>query len=193
LGATMFENPGGALWYGETSSDFPDHASLTAIYLLPVGRGRQFFNKSRLVDEIFGGYSLTGIYQFLSGTPLSWGNVDYTGNYTGFDNNPHNYLTTSFNTSGFYTGSSQPNGNNFRTFPQLLLRSDPTNNFDYSILKNFSIWDRLVIQPRVDAFNAFNHPQFTAASTSVTSSALGKVSGQQNSSRQLQGGVHIVF
>jgi len=75
------------------------------------------------------------------------GNVDYTGNYTGFDNNPHNYLTTSFNTSGFYTGSSQPNGNNFRTFPQLLLRSDPTNNFDYSILKNFSIWDRLVIQP----------------------------------------------
>jgi hypothetical protein len=193
LGATMFENTGGNLWYGETSSDFPDHASLTSIYLLPIGTGRRFFNQSRLVDEIFGGYSLTGIYQFLSGTPLAWGNVDYTGNYSGFDNNPHNYLTTSFNTAGFYTGANQPNGNNYRTFPQLLLRSDPTNNFDFSLLKNFTIWERLVVQPRVDAFNAFNHPQFTAASTSVTSSSFGKISGQQNSSRQLQGGIHILF
>ncbi len=193
LGATMFENPGGALWYGETSSDFPDHASVTAIYLLPVGKGRQFFNKSSLVDKLFGGYTVTTIYQFLSGTPLSWGNVDYTGNYSGFDNNPHNYQTTSFNTAGFYTGSNQPNGNNFRTFPQLLLRSDPTNNFDFSVLKNFTIWDRLVIQPRVDAFNAFNHPQFQGANTSVTSSSFGKISGQQNTSRQLQGGIHILF
>jgi hypothetical protein len=189
----MFENPGGNLWYGETSSDFPDHVSLTAIYLLPIGKGRQFFNQSRLVDELFGGYSITTIYQFLSGTPLSWGNVDYTGNYSGFDNNPHNYLTTSFNTSGFYTGANQPNSYNYRTFPQLLLRSDPTNNFDFSALKNFTIWDRLVIQPRVDAFNAFNHPQFGAASTSVTSSAFGKISSQQNTSRQLQGGIHILF
>ena len=31
------------------------------------------------------------------------------------------------------------------------------------------------------------------ASTSVTSSAFGKISGQQNTSRQLQGGVHILF
>lgn len=193
LGAVTQLNPGGALWYGETSSDFPDHVSLTSIYLLPIGKGRRFFNQSRIVDEIFGGYSITGIYQFLSGTPLSWGNVDYTGNYSGFNNNPHNYLTTSFNTANFYTGSNQPNGNNFRTFPEYLLRSDPTNNFDFSVLKNFTIWDRLVIQPRVDAFNAFNHPQFTAASTSVTSSSFGKISGQQNSSRQLQGGVHILF
>jgi hypothetical protein len=119
--------------------------------------------------------------------------VDYTGNYTGFNNHPHDYLTTSFNTADFYTGSNQPNGNNYRTFPQLLLRSDPTNNFDFSALKNFTLGERFVIQPRVDAFNAFNRPQFGSASTSVTSSSFGKISSQLNSGRQLQGGVHVVF
>jgi hypothetical protein len=193
LGTPSQLNPGGALWYGETSSDFPDHASLTAIYLLPFGKGRRFANNSKLLDELIGGYSLTTIYQYLSGTPQSWGNVDYTGNWNDFNLNAHNYKGATFNTSGFYTGSAQPNGNNFRTFPAMFLRSDPTKNFDFSLLKNFTIWERLVIQPRVDAFNAFNRPQFGNQNVSPTSSAFSEVSSQLNSSRQLQGGVHILF
>ncbi len=193
LGTTAQLNPGGALWYGETSSDFPDHASLTAIYQLPFGKGRRWVNDSRLLDELIGGYSVTAIYQYLSGTPQSWGNVDYTGNWNDFNLNAHNYLGPTFNTSGFYTGSLQPNGNNFRTFPAMFLRSDPTKNVDLSVLKNFTIWERLVIQPRVDAFNAFNRPQFGNQNLTPTSSAFAQVSSQLNSSRQLQGGVHIIF
>lgn len=193
LGTTGQLNPGGPLWYGVTSSDFPDHASLTAIYLLPFGKGRRFVNNSRLLDELIGGYSLTTIFQYLSGTPQSWGNVDYTGNWHDFNLNAHNYLGPTFNTSGFYTGSLQPNGNNYRTFPAMFLRSDPTKNFDFSLLKNFTIWERLVIQPRVDAFNAFNRPQFGNQNLSPTSSAFAQVSSQLNTSRQLQGGVHIIF
>jgi len=193
LGTTAQLNPGGSLWYGETSSDFPDHASLTAIYLLPFGKGRRFVNNSRLLDELIGGYSVTTIFQYLSGTPQSWGNVDYTGNWHDFNLNAHNYLGPTFNTSGFYVGNQQPNGNNFRTFPAMFLRSDPTKNVDFSVLKNFAIGDRLVIQPRVDAFNAFNRPQFGNQNLTPTSSAFGQVSSQLNTSRQLQGGVHILF
>lgn len=193
LGTTTQLNTGGPLWYGETSSDFPDHASVTAIYLLPFGKGRRWLNDSKLMDGFFGGYSVTGIFQYLSGTPQSWGNVDYTGNWHDFNLNAHNYLGPTFNTSGFYTGSSQPNGNNYRTFPSMFLRSDPTKNFDFSVLKNFTIWEHVVIQPRVDAFNAFNRPQFGNQNLSPTSSAFAQVSSQLNSSRQLQGGVHIIF
>ena len=193
MGASSQLNAGDKLWYGETTSDFPEHASLSMIYQLPFGKGRRFLNNSRLLDELIGGYEVSTIYQYLSGTPLQWGNVDYTGNYKDFANNPHNYLGETFNTANFYTGKNQPNGNNYRTFPLYLLRSDPSNNLDATVLKNFTIFHSLVLQPRLDAFNALNHPQFSGASTSPTSSSFGKVNSQLNSSRQLQVGVHLQF
>lgn len=197
LGATGSLNPNyaGPLWYGLTTSDFPDHASVTSIYQLPFGRGRQFLNQSRLWDEIAGGWSLTTIYQFLSGTPDSWGNVIYTGNYSGFNNKPHNGMQTpTFSFTGFdQVSADQPGTYNLRTFPQYLLRDDHTNNFDFSILKNFTLHDRIILQPRVDAFNAFNRPQFNAPNLTPTSSSFGKITSQLNTGRQLQGGVHITF
>jgi hypothetical protein len=194
LGNTVQLNTGGPLSYEETASDFPDHVSVTAIYLLPIGRGRQFFHDSKLVDEVIGGWSLTTIYQYLSGTPLSWGNVNYSGNFTGFNNNPHYTGGPSFNTAGFATATTaQPNGYNYRTFPQYVLRSDPTKNFDFSILKNFTLYDRLVLQPRFDAFNAFNRPQFSSPNLSPTSASFADITSQLNTNRNLQAGVHILF
>ncbi len=193
LGALNQLNPGGPLWYGETSSDFPEHASLMAIYQLPFGRGREFLSHSKVADEIVGGWQLSGIYQYLSGTPLGWGNVNYSGNFSGFNNNPHYTHGPSFNTAGFARASSeQPNGYNYRTFPESLLRSDPTKNFDFSVQKNFVVGN-VIIQPRIDAFNAFNRPQFNGANTNPRSSSFGYVTSQMNQGRQLQGGIHIIF
>lgn len=194
LGAQVQLNPGGPLSYEETSSDFPDHIALTAIYQLPFGRGRRFANNSRLLDEFIGGYEVTTIYQYLSGTPLSWGNAVYTGNYSNFQNSPHNTHGASFNTSEFDTvAADQPNGYNYRTFPQYLLRSDPNNNVDFSVLKNFAVGGRMIIQPRIDAFNTLNHPQFSSANVSPTASSFGDVTSQLNSGRNLQGGIHFLF
>ena len=196
LGAQSQLNAGGPLWYGETSSDFPQHLAATVIYQLPFGRGRQFMNKSRLMDEIFGGYEVTTIYQFLSGTPIQWStNAVYNGTFSGFNNHPHQANgQPSFNIAGFdRTAADQPNSYNYRTFPEYLLRSDGNNNFDFSLLKNFALGEHVVLQPRVDAFNALNHAQFSSANVSPTSSSFGLVNTQLNTNRQLQGGVHIIF
>ncbi len=194
LGAVLQLNNGGPLWYGETTSDFPNHGSLMLTYQLPFGRGREFLGNSRALDEIFGGYTLTSVYQFLSGTVDSWGNVNYIGNYHDFHNNPSDYLTPSFNTSVFDRNPhDQPNGYNFRTFPKYILRSDPTDNVSFSLMKNFAIGERLVIQPRFDAFNAFNHPQFKGPNLSPTSSSFGKINSQLNSGREMQMGIHFLF
>ena len=194
LGAQVQLNPGGPLSYEETTSDFPSHVTLTGIYQLPFGRGRKFMNQSRLWDEVLGGYEVTTIYQYLSGTPLSFGNSVYTGNFHDFQNSPHNTLGPSFNTSNFdKLAADQPNAYNYRTFPQNLLRSDPNNNIDFSVLKNFSIGDHVVIQPRVDAFNALNHPQFSSANVSPTSLSFSYITGQLNVGRDLQGGIHFLF
>jgi hypothetical protein len=196
LGAQTQLNAGGPLSYEETSSDFPNHVALTAIYQLPFGRGRRFVNQSRLADEIIGGWEVSSIYQFLSGTPLSWGNVTYTGTWNNWKNHPHDAMskTPTFNIAGFDSiltdpnaAKNAPNQYNYRTFPANLLRSDPNNNLDVSVLKNFALGDRFILQPRVDAFNIFNHP------TSPTSSSFGLITGQLNTNRNLQGGVHILF
>lgn len=193
LGALGQLNPGGPLWYGETSSDFPNHASLMAIYQLPFGRGRRFLSHSKLADEVVGGWQLSGIYQYLSGTADGWGNVNYSGNFHDFNSNPHDTTTASFNTADFARASSlQPNGYNFRTFPQYLLRSDPTKNFDFMMQKNFTV-GRVVIQPSIEAFNAFNRPQFSGPNTNPRSSSFAFITGQLNQGRQLQGGIHVVF
>lgn len=193
LGALGQLNPGGPLWYGETSSDFPNHASVMAIYQLPFGRGRRFLSHSRIADEVVGGWQLSGIYQYLSGTPDGWGNINYSGNFSGFNSDPHNTHGPSFNTAGFARKSTlEPNGYNFRTFPQYLLRSDPTKNFDFMIQKNFTV-GRVVMQPSIEAFNAFNRPQFNGPNTNPTSSSFAYVTSQMNQGRQLQGGIHIIF
>ena len=187
-------NPGGPLWYGETTSDFPNHASVTVIYQLPFGKGRTFLHDNTLLSQIVGGWEVSSIYQYLSGTPLQWGNAIYNGNWHDFANNPHNTTSASFNTTPFdRVAADQPNGYNYRTFPQYVLRSDPTKNFDFSVLKDFTIGERMILQPRVDAFNAFNRAQFQGANTSPTSSAFGDVSKQLNDNRSLQGGIHFIF
>lgn len=194
LGAQSTLNNGQAPAYGETSSDYPQHLTLTLIYQLPFGRGRAFANKSRLADEFIGGWEATTIYQALSGQPISWGNVIYNGNWHDFNNQPHQAIGRSFNIAGFDTASAdQPNGYNYRTFPAYLLRSDATNNFDLSLLKNFTVGEHVIIQPRVDAFNVLNHVQFNPANVSPTSSSFGTITSQLNTNRNLQGGIHVLF
>ncbi len=195
LGYVSQLNPGGPLWYGETTSDFPSHVALTLLYQLPFGRGRMFLNQApRALDEVIGGWEVTSIYQYLSGTGLGWGNVIYNGNWHDFHNNPHQTQGASFNTANFDRNSAdQPNGYNYRTFPQYLLRSDPTKDTDMSMLKDFTLGERFVLQPRFDAFNVFNRPQFKGANTNPKSGGFGDVTGQLNAGRQLQLGVHLLF
>lgn len=201
LGAQSTLNQGQTPAYGETSSDFPQHLTATVIYQLPFGQGRRWLNQSRWLSEAVGGWQTSVIYQALSGTPISWGNVIYNGDFHDFNNHPHAAGTTpSFNVSGFDSvlndpnaAKVQPNSYNYRTFPGYLLRSDANNNFDISVLKDFTFGDHFVLQPRVDAFNVLNHVQFQSANVSPTSSSFGEVNSQLNTNRQLQGGIHLLF
>lgn len=55
-----------------STSDERFTESLSPIYQLPFGKGARFLNNdNRLVDELIGGWELTGVYTFHSGTPLS--------------------------------------------------------------------------------------------------------------------------
>jgi hypothetical protein len=73
------------------------------------------------------------------------------------------------------------------------LRSDPTNNADLSLLKNFHLAESVLLQYRFEAFNALNYVQFAAPNASPTSSAFGTISSTSNSARVIQMGLRLSF
>jgi len=73
------------------------------------------------------------------------------------------------------------------------LRQDANNNFDASVIKKFSINERMYFQFRAEAFNVLNHPTFNAPNLVATNSAFGTITGQANRPRQLQLGLRFVF
>jgi hypothetical protein len=59
------------IYHQLSTDDKRFHYVLTPLYQLPFGRGKLFLNHvNRLTDEIIGGWSFNGIYQFQSGMPL---------------------------------------------------------------------------------------------------------------------------
>jgi hypothetical protein len=186
--------PGGPLSYQESTSDYPTHLSITGTYALPFGQGKRFLSKGHLVDALVGGFSMNTIYQFLSGTPISWGMVDFANNSngfnSGFDLQPRNY-EHAFNTAAFYQGTGQgakscvtpitgvacdptdtgqaSSTYNVRQFPQFFFRQDRTNNLDFSLIKAFHFGERVKMEYRFEAFNALNHTQFGTPNVTPTS------------------------
>ena len=224
LGTFNQLNNSGPLAYGETTSDYPFHFAGYGTYQLPIGRGRQFLgNDNRILDGIVGGWQISAMYQFLSGTPIQWGNVIYTGSgWNDFHNKQHSSAnrlgTPVFNTSVFdtrtvvnsaypanndptnvsaskpYNPNVQPTGNNYRTFPAYLLRQDYTSNWDGNVEKDIKTYENVQIQLRLDAFNLLNRPQYASPNISPTSGKFGTTTGVFTSNqRQLQVGAHIVF
>lgn len=200
LGAFNTMNQGEIPAYGETTSDYPFHFAGYGTYDLPVGRGRQFFsNDNRVVDLLVGGWQVSAVYQFLSGTPMSWGNSIYTGNYHDFNNKQHSSANVNakpvFNTSGFVTDSKvQPNSYNYRTFPAYLLRQDYTSNWDGNVQKDFATFENVKVEVRLDCFNLLNRPQYAAPTVKPTSTLFGVTQGVYTSNeRQFQVGAHVVF
>jgi hypothetical protein len=195
-------NPGGPLTYGGTTSDFPNHLAVTAMYKLPFGRsGSVFSNANRGVDLLIGGFTVSAIYQYLSGALLQWGSLQNPQPIFANGTNAEPRLSISprnthaaFDTSLFdRAAADQPNSFNYRTFPAYFGRQDATNNLDISVMKEFRVGERVRIQYRFDAFNALNHVQFGAPNLSPTSSAFGTITSQANVPRVLQQGLRVVF
>ncbi len=60
-----------SLEYSRSDLDRTHAINFNAIYELPFGKGRKFFNQGGLVDALFGGFQLTSIIQYATGAPIS--------------------------------------------------------------------------------------------------------------------------
>ena len=77
-----------------------------------------------------------------------------------------------FNTdAGFNKNAAQQLASNLRTFPLRFsgLRGDDQQRWDFSLSKKFIITERVNASFRAEAFNAFNHVNFSTPNTNPTS------------------------
>jgi outer membrane receptor protein involved in Fe transport len=165
--------------YGPSGNDRRHNFALNYVYDLPELANRNMFMKAAL-----GGWQVSGVTIFTSGSPFGIG-YSITGvsqqNITGSSTEPARvYLLGNPD-----TGSSGPynrlnaamvapprvgsigleSGVNYLTGPGI-------NNWDISLQKQFAVKERLHLQFRVDAFNAFNHTQYSGVNATVNYSSL---------------------
>jgi len=135
-----------------------------AVYVLPALRRYGPIARALLSD-----WQLNGIYSFFGSTPVdvlsgvntfgTAGNVNPRPNLVGgvpiYVNNP-NDSTLWLNPAAF----SIPGVGQLGSLGKGAIRGKPINNFDFSVNKNWRVYEKYNIQFRAEMFNVFNHPNF---------------------------------
>jgi hypothetical protein len=187
--------------------DYPQVFVASYVYELPFGKNNAFLNMGGLTNAVVGGWAISGIHHFQSGTPANFGCATglpgnspcfrfslasgvspYTANSLTGHSNP---LTSVYLNAAAFT---DPNSNarinaggayQYGTLPRNVgsIRYPVSPDSDFSFIKHTSIAERATVEFRVELFNAFNQHRLGTPNQSPNSTAFGQVSGTQNNAR----------
>lgn len=175
------------------AEDRPYRLVWSGTYDLPFGRGKALMkNTNRIADAVVGGWNINLITTFTTGTALGWGNIIYYGGPLNLD--PHN-TDNSFDVTQFNRVPAQQLASNRRTFPTRFadLRADSVQQVDFSIIKTFSITEKMKLAYRCEFFNSTNRAIFNAPDLVPTSSTFGRITSQANTPRRIQMALKLSF
>jgi hypothetical protein len=197
---------GGAIAPTEMISgdDRPHRLSVSGIFEFPFGKRRQLWpDAPRGVSQIISGWQLSGIYTYQSGPPLSWGNIIFTGNLLDIrlprsEQSVARWINTE---AGFEKDPAKQLVSNVRTFPSRFgfLRAHHISNYDFSLLKNTSINEKVTLQFRAEFLNAFNTPLLFTSQVNLNPTAAAGAFGrltataQENYARRTQFSLKLLF
>ena len=162
------------------SSNFDQRHILNISYVYDL----PFFRGQGLAHAIVGGWQLSGITTFQTGTPFGVtfpndnagvGNGVGTGAYTDVVGDPNRIAGPTmpagqkapliYNPSAF----AEPTGLTFGTSGRNFLRNPRRTNFDMALFKRIPVKERLNFEFRAEAFNVFNHTQWSTIDNDITS------------------------
>jgi hypothetical protein len=160
-----------ALYRSISNQDRPHRLVTSLIYDLPFARQRRGWS-----GALAKGWQFHGIHQQQSGAPLNFGNILYYGGDVSLPPRQRNNAHW-FNTAVFERTSAAQLVDNIRTFPLRLsnVRSPGLGLLDVGMSKVSKIRERVTMELRGDAFNAFNHTHFGCPNTTPTSTDFGKL------------------
>jgi hypothetical protein len=187
--------------YGPSTFDVKHRVILSLIDNLPIGRGEHFLGSvNRPVNAVIGGWQVNGIVTLQTGFPFSIAAADTGGLLDTFGQRadqvgnpyPSGFKKSAqrwFDTTAF----AQPAPGVFGDSRRNILRAPGSENFDLSLLKNFSIVERVKFQFRAESFNTFNHTNYGTPDFSISDgTAFGTISSAA-AGRILQLGGKVIF
>ena len=173
--------------HGLSSFDVAHRVVASFVWNLPFGKGERFANDaSGLTQALIGGWQVNGIYLWQGGFPISVFAADVGGVLDSFGTNRADIVGDIhsgggtveqwFNTAAF----KQPALGSFGNSGRSILRGPGQNRLDLSLFKNFSLPRNATVQLRVEAFNAFNHPNFAGVSQNLTAANFGVITSARD-------------
>jgi hypothetical protein len=159
------------------SNDQTHILNISGVYELPIGPGKKFLNKGgQLAKNIVGGWQLSGVFQYSSGTPLQILSNDNDPFLNGFNRanfdptvplhvNYNNYYKglpvftqTAFSDPGFAQGNAPREISRLR---------NPFNaNENFGLSKRFYFGEHVNAELRMEFFNILNRMQICGPDTS---------------------------
>jgi len=184
--------------------DVPQRLVLTYNWELPFGPGKRFLNAGGASRWLLGGWQLNGITTIQHGPPLGLSTSANQTNSFGGGSRPNNNgksakitsgatvdrLNQYFDTSVFSQPAPFTFGNVSRTLPDV--REPGIVNFDFSVLKNTRLKERVNIQFRAEFFNLLNNTNFGGPGVTLGTSTFGVISSAADG-RTIQFGLKLLF
>ena len=181
--------------------DVPHRIVASYVYELPIGAGKQFLNRRGFVGAIIGNWKISGITQwqsgnpwsiYSSGTPANVGTNFIRANLVG-DPFPDGFIRggtarLAFNTTAF--ANALPG--TFGTSGRDIIRDAPISSTDLSLERDFPIHERMQLQFRAEAFNAWNHTQFQQFGNTASTPTFG-IWNSARAGRILQFGLKLTL
>ncbi|MEZ5354700.1 MAG: carboxypeptidase regulatory-like domain-containing protein [Bryobacteraceae bacterium] len=180
---------------------------MATVYELPFGTGKRFAgNSNRAANAVIGGWRLSAIQIYQSGTPVA---ISRNNPLPIFNKASRPVITSYDNWRGAVSGDSFDPGKdrflNASAFPAQpvdfgnatrhnpKLRTFPLFNENLSLAKTFSLTERFRLDFRWEAFNLFNRVRFGTGNTNLNSNAFGVVTNQANAPRSMQGALKLYW
>jgi len=186
--------------YASSTFDVRHNFVGSFVYQLPFGKSKAFLgNAGTLTNLLIGGWQANGIVTLRSGLPYT-----VTASDLGFIN--QNFaqradLVGNPNPPGFKrsidkyfdkTAFAQPALGRFGAAGRNILRGHGMTNVDLSLFKNIPLDERLKLQIRLEAFNAFNHANFGFPNANINSASVGAI-GYAAPGRILQVAMKLIW
>ncbi len=151
----------------------------STLYQLPFGEGHAFMN-SRVARAIAGGWDLGMIWSMASGSPVDIMDGEDRSNTGSSSMDRPNAVAGQSSTLSNPTPNEWFNVQAFALQPQYTFGNLGRNtvigpslfSVDFSLKKDMSFTERLKLQLRLDAFNAFNHPNFGSPNNGLAADHL---------------------
>jgi hypothetical protein len=144
-----------------------------------------FFTKQGMMNKVLGGWQLTGITSFQTGTPFTVtnsifgdnagvGNSVGTSSYPDVVGNPRT-APPIVNASGIPgpllfnpTVFVEPRGLTFGNAGRSSMNNPSRTNFDMGLFKHFAFTESRAIEFRAEGFNIFNHTQWSGVNSGIS-------------------------